>query len=263
MVVLAKKFLTLKDYQLLTLAWLFMLSLVCLNCTVHSLFIAKTRVDIASSIAWSLQKYGIWLLITPLICMGLQAQFSFKRILSIGVSALLIVLCVNTSLDILFEGIRWQESVFYNWHKHVFAYGGIVLVIWARKQLFSESSTAENCANSSVVVSDEKAPLSGHLVTSELRLAFSDIYYAKSSGNYIDIVTKHKTYLLRMTMKELIALLPSDYFIRTHRSYIVNLVHTEHMQNIRAGNANLVLANAQNVPVSKSKRQLVKQLLAQ
>ncbi len=62
----------------------------------------------------------------------------------------------------------------------------------------------------------------------------SAIFYIKSAGNYVEIVTASKTYTVYGTMGELLNALPQDRFARIHRSYIVNLDHIETMDRREA-----------------------------
>lgn len=55
------------------------------------------------------------------------------------------------------------------------------------------------------------------------KIVFDDILFLKSEGNYTEIVTSQKTYLIRSLLKQIIDRLPAYYFMRVHRSYIINV----------------------------------------
>lgn len=56
----------------------------------------------------------------------------------------------------------------------------------------------------------------------QIRIAFDDICYLEASGNYINFVlTGDRQYLSRMTLSECENILPTGYFTRIHRSFIV------------------------------------------
>ncbi len=55
-----------------------------------------------------------------------------------------------------------------------------------------------------------------------VKLKFSEIVYIEANDNYVKFFTVQHNYLLKTTLKVLHDLLPK-YFIRIHRSYIVNL----------------------------------------
>jgi DNA-binding LytR/AlgR family response regulator len=55
------------------------------------------------------------------------------------------------------------------------------------------------------------------------KIRVSDIYYLEAKKDYVTIHTSDNVYTVHATMKEMERILPSELFIRTHRSYIVNL----------------------------------------
>jgi len=70
-------------------------------------------------------------------------------------------------------------------------------------------------------------------VNAQATLAFKDghsifniptsiILYAKSEGNYLDVVTDKKVYTIRYSLQWLIENLPVNEFKKVHRSYVVN-----------------------------------------
>jgi two-component system, LytTR family, response regulator len=56
-------------------------------------------------------------------------------------------------------------------------------------------------------------------------LKLSEIVYIESDGNYIEIFTKTNRHIVLTTLNDFCELLPANQFVRTHRSYAVNLVH--------------------------------------
>jgi DNA-binding LytR/AlgR family response regulator len=63
--------------------------------------------------------------------------------------------------------------------------------------------------------------VSGKLV----KVMHADLRYAQSVKDYILLNTTQRNYLTHMTMRYLSDLLPSDLFVRVHRSYLVNKDH--------------------------------------
>lgn len=55
-----------------------------------------------------------------------------------------------------------------------------------------------------------------------IRIDKAHLRYIKGDGNYVGFYTGNQKILCRMKMSEAEELLPSDTFIKTHRSYIVN-----------------------------------------
>lgn len=54
-----------------------------------------------------------------------------------------------------------------------------------------------------------------------------DIYYIESAGNYLGVTTNKGTYIQRLTVKQMSALLDPQQFIRCHRSAIINKSYIE------------------------------------
>ncbi len=55
------------------------------------------------------------------------------------------------------------------------------------------------------------------------KIRLTDIYYLEAKKDYVVIHTTDNVYTVHATMKEMMLVLPSSFFIRTHRSYIVNI----------------------------------------
>ncbi|HEY4650112.1 MAG TPA: LytTR family DNA-binding domain-containing protein [Pontibacter sp.] len=55
----------------------------------------------------------------------------------------------------------------------------------------------------------------------QVKVYFQEILYMEAAGNYVTFVLEDKKLLSRMTMHELMELLPVDKFTRIHRSYVV------------------------------------------
>jgi DNA-binding LytR/AlgR family response regulator len=56
-----------------------------------------------------------------------------------------------------------------------------------------------------------------------VKVNFSDILYVEARRNYVQIVTKEKSFLALLLLRQLEMLLPPKTFCRIHRSYIVSL----------------------------------------
>lgn len=84
------------------------------------------------------------------------------------------------------------------------------------------------------------------------KVAIKDILYAQSDDNYVQVQVRNaETFTLRITLKNLEELLPSEAFLRTHRRYIVAV---EHIEAINFQDSTLLIDGAE-LPVSQTKRQ--------
>ena len=60
-----------------------------------------------------------------------------------------------------------------------------------------------------------------------VKVMLEDIYFFESDRNYTRIFTNDQEYLLTVTLKTLEDKLPSNVFMRVHRSYIININHLD------------------------------------
>lgn len=91
----------------------------------------------------------------------------------------------------------------------------------------------------------------------ELNLHDTDINWIKIDGNYALICTTHKNHSLRMSMKEILQILPDDIFLRVHRSYTINL---QKIGNINLKNKTIII-DEQVIPLGrKYKKELMDRL---
>ena len=77
----------------------------------------------------------------------------------------------------------------------------------------------------------------------------------EAERNYCRIYSKTKEYLLVMTLKDLDEKLPSNLFLRIHRSFIVNISHIDEIATSH------VVISKKAIPLSKSlKEELLNRL---
>ena len=110
--------------------------------------------------------------------------------------------------------------------------------------------------NSTAVDTTEKEQNSGFIYVNvnkkHYKVFFSEILYAESLKDYVQIHTKEKTILTKDKISDFEQKLPK-HFIRTHRSYIVN------MAKITAYTAHDVELGSLEIPIGVSyKKQLLK-----
>jgi two-component system, LytTR family, response regulator len=90
---------------------------------------------------------------------------------------------------------------------------------------------------------------------SMVKIIIKNILYIEAERNYCRIFTKEKEYVLVMTLKEMDTKLPSEHFLRVHRSFIVNISQIDEI-----GNTHVVISK-KAIPLSKNLRpKLLKRL---
>lgn len=87
------------------------------------------------------------------------------------------------------------------------------------------------------------------------KIIFKDILYIKSDNVYIEIYTNSKTYVVRSTLKDFLKKLPTEDFLRTSKSYIINIRH------VQAMNSRDVIINDKMIPVSKEYKPIIQDML--
>lgn len=88
-----------------------------------------------------------------------------------------------------------------------------------------------------------------------IKIDLSSIYLIKAKGDYIDIKTEDKNYVVHSTLKKIEEKLPDSLFLKVHRSYIINVKKIIDIED------NSVLIKKDVVPVSRSNRpELMKRL---
>ena len=88
-----------------------------------------------------------------------------------------------------------------------------------------------------------------------VRIAYEKILFVEALADYVIIQTEAKKHIVHFTMKGIANRLPEDEFVRTHRSYIVNLDKIEALED------NSILIGEKYIPIGASyKEALLDQL---
>lgn len=88
-----------------------------------------------------------------------------------------------------------------------------------------------------------------------------DIDWVDAAGDYMCVHAAGVTHIMRITMKQLAALLNPAVFLRVHRSTIVNVNRIRSAQSLINGEFLLTLDNDSQLKVSRSHRDKIKHLL--
>jgi two-component system LytT family response regulator len=79
-----------------------------------------------------------------------------------------------------------------------------------------------------------------------------DIHYLEAADDYVKIHTKDGSFLKNKTMGHFETVLHKDQFVRTHRSYMVNISEITRIDPYEKENHLAILKSGARVPVSKS-----------
>lgn len=95
-----------------------------------------------------------------------------------------------------------------------------------------------------------------------LFLPISEIYWITAEENYVRICTGKESHLLRDTMTNFEGRLNPQTFLRIHRSAIVNLQHVKEIRtDNEGGDSTVIMCNGQKLPVSRTYRTRIAELL--
>ncbi|MGS2727442.1 LytR/AlgR family response regulator transcription factor [Psychroserpens sp. BH13MA-6] len=83
------------------------------------------------------------------------------------------------------------------------------------------------------------------------RVNLNDILYLKAFDNYCYVHTTTRTHLVPHTLKHMLEELKGDQFVKTHRSYVVNINQVDAVQN------NKLFLKTEPIPLSATQKSLV------
>lgn len=94
-----------------------------------------------------------------------------------------------------------------------------------------------------------------HTNNKYIQVVVDDILFVEASGNYVKIVMKEESIMLRGTLSSIMELIPADGFIKVHRSFMVVQKHIKRIEG------NEIVIDSYKVPIGKLFRTQVDQLL--
>lgn len=91
-------------------------------------------------------------------------------------------------------------------------------------------------------------------------IAVADVYHFEAVGDYVTARTPAGEHLLHLALSRLETRLDAQRFVRIHRAHIVNLDRVARFRRELDGRLTAVLRNGAELPVSKSKAALLREL---
>lgn len=227
-------------------------------------FVAKQQTQFIQHIFWWLKLSGVWFVFAPLAIIALSKLTNMPllaRILLLGVPMVIIAVVLQLAFDYRYfkADLVGQFVLFLPRQIGIFIavccfWLLCVNSVWAQNVVRQQDADKETTIKRAVInVEHLGRP---YAIQAEHILALN------SAGNYVEIETTEGTFLKRISLKDILALLP-NYFYQCHRSYAVNLHQVSSMQNQTSGTAVIYLSSGSKIPVSKSAKARLKQRLAQ
>ena len=85
--------------------------------------------------------------------------------------------------------------------------------------------------------------------TQTIKVAVDEILYIEGAGNYMTFFTLNKKIMSLFSMNEIMNILPSDLFVRIHKSYIISIKHINIIEKSR------VIINKTPIPIGITYRE--------
>lgn len=149
-------------------------------------------------------------------------------------------------------GLSDVSSWLYEYRKDVLTYALIAAIFWMNRVV--EQRSLETQANRTEAKDRHRLTLKSGGRTFFVNA--DDVIWAKAASNYVEVGTRAKTHLARMTLTELERLLEAagGHHARVHRSYIVHLDHVMVITPTGEGDAEIELDTGETVPGSRRYR---------
>jgi len=128
----------------------------------------------------------------------------------------------------------------------------------AAKQMPSASIDTPQTTSANPPLGDQKLL---HAVRQDLVYREHEIQLIESASNYVNVRINDESYLVRESLDNFCRQLSSADFVRVHRSFVVNVRWVRKMRYGKSGTAELDLADGHVVPVSRSRRKEVTDIL--
>jgi len=80
------------------------------------------------------------------------------------------------------------------------------------------------------------------------RILPSEILFVKSMENYVVVYLETKKLICKLTLEQMVRLLPASNFLQVHRSYVVNIEKIDSIEKL-----SIFILN-ETIPISRDKR---------
>lgn len=90
-----------------------------------------------------------------------------------------------------------------------------------------------------------------------IKIDYNNIIYCIMFSPYIDICTVNDKFTIRKKISDMEKILPSDLFIRCHKSYLVNVKYIRQVTK-----KNIIMENKQVIPISRGKYDYVNEVFS-
>ena len=93
-------------------------------------------------------------------------------------------------------------------------------------------------------------------------LSSSEILAIEAAGNYVQLVCKDKSPLIRGSISSVAEQVRPLNFVRIHRSVVVNVEHVDHLESLATGEFTLTMSSGKTYTVSRFYKNAISELAA-
>jgi hypothetical protein len=236
-------------------------------CSFYSVYIDTAHPGFAHTVIWFATEYGPWLPASPLLLHWLNSSYRqhLGYALGIAFTAAVVMTLYRLGLDFyLNPTATFPANLVYFMPTHL----TIALIIFLGWFALIRPGNTETESAPLASPNDARPPAPTTSATLDVQkgninkqLPISHIDSITAAGNYMEVAVGSEVYLTRTTLNELEQQLPSNQFVRIHRSCLVNVNAVVNV--LPKGNGYLVaLKNQQSLPLSKQRKPVLDQQLS-
>lgn len=242
-----------REFRFTLLGWSIYFCLTLIYCASYELFINSAKPQVWVDVVWFAQEWGLWMVLTPFIFRWLrqlnaERPITLQQLVAVGACALLTTVIFRLLLDLVVAAAEGPiQSLVLHGPRYSFAAIAIVASWYGLlRQKHLASDTQQQPANDKTA-----SAILAYKGSDKALVQVAQIHFVRAAKNYTELFTPSGMYLLRSTIKQMEELLPSQQFLRVHRSIIVNIADIQRIKSLPSGSGKILLANGEWVPISK------------
>ena len=89
------------------------------------------------------------------------------------------------------------------------------------------------------------------------QVSVSEILFLEAAGNYVKVILRNDTHMIRDKISEMLETLPTDDFLRVHKSFVIAKRHIDSIDG------NRILIGNYTIPIGKMYKSNIKELLGE
>jgi hypothetical protein len=236
--------------------WAALILGTCTYCLMYQAFVSAVHPDVARTITLALREWGVWALLAPWVVHTFRDSAvwhkTFLRCVCVG----LLAASLPIAVDQLIGERSLGSSLALFWPRNAALAFGLFLIarVFSPPVVRPASAAVAALASTPIEPTEKPSALLVSKGADQCLIEVDDIQHLSAAGNYVDICARDQRYLMRATLSDLEATLPSEHFVRVHRSHIVRVSEIERIRIERSGSGVVHLRGGGTLAISKGYR---------